>query len=143
MSAERSVPTSRKCFQSTPTWLTQKNSDLMASATQAAPAKLTAKERARLIAEHLIMLNLGKACYKRADSLLELIVGVPNRHEPVKLTRRSLGRKAVAARLREAQTLIVATVMNKKFAVADKFANRNAIPVGQNARRFEIEEFSV
>jgi hypothetical protein len=112
------------------------------SSSTPSPAKLSAKERAQLIAEHLILLNLGKACYKRADSLLELVVQVPNRHEPVKLTRRSLGRKAVAARLREAQNLIVATVLNKKFAVADKFANRNSIPVGQNARRFEIDEIS-
>ncbi len=114
----------------------------MPTAAQPAPAKLSSRERAQLTAEHLIMLNLGKACYKRADSLLEVIVGQPNRHEPVKLTRRSLGRKAIAARLREGQNLIVTTVLNKKFAVADKFANRNSIPVGQNARRFEIEEFA-
>lgn len=114
----------------------------MAAATQAAPAKLTAKERSQLIAEHLILLHLGKACYKRADLLLDLIAGQVNRYEPVKITRRSLGRKAIAAKLREAQKLVVATVEGKKFAVSDKFANRNSIPVGQNARRFEIEEVS-
>jgi hypothetical protein len=113
----------------------------MATAAQPAPMlKLSPKERAKLFAEHLIMLNLGKACYKRADALLELIVESSNRHQPVKLTRRALGRKSIAAKLREAQNLTVATILNKTFAVSDKFAKRNAIAVGQNARRFEIEE---
>ena len=111
----------------------------MTSATQPVP-KLSAKERARLVAEHLVLLNLGKSCYKRADSLLDLIADTSNRHEPVKLSKRALGRKAIAAQLREAQKLIVATIEGRKFAVADKFASRNSIPVGQNARRFEIAE---
>lgn len=112
---------------------------MASSATQPA-VKLTTKERAQLVAEHLIMLNLGKSCYKRADALLELLTGTSNRYEPVRLTRRHLGRKAIAAKLREAQKLIVATVEGKSFSINDKFANRNSIPVGQNARRFEIDE---
>lgn len=111
----------------------------MATATQTA-VKLTAKERSRLIAEHLVLLNLGKSCYKRADSLLEIICGTNEAVKPVKLTRRALGRKAIAAQLREAQKLIVTMIEGKSFAISDKFATRNSIPVGQNARRFEIAE---
>jgi ribonucleotide monophosphatase NagD (HAD superfamily) len=113
----------------------------MAAAAQPA-LKLSSKERAQLFAEHLVMLNLGKSCYKRADLLLELLASQPDRHKPVKLTKRSLGRKAIAAKLREAQKLVVATIVGKPFSIADKFAKRNSIPVGQNARRFEVEEVS-
>jgi len=114
---------------------------MTAAAAQSAPTvKLTSKERGQLFAEHLIMLNLGKVCYKRADFILDLLTGQTNRHQPVKITRRCLGRKAIAAKLRESQKLIVASLVGKSFAVKDKFANRNAIPVGQNARRFEVEE---
>jgi len=114
----------------------------VAAAAQPAPLKLSPKDRAKLVTEHLILLNLGKSCYKRADSLLEILVAQPNRHEPVKVTRRALGRKAIAAKLREAQKLIVATIEGRAFAVGDKFAKRNSIPVGQNARRFELEEIA-
>ncbi len=113
----------------------------MSVATQRVPVKLSQKERAQIFAEHLIMLNLGKSCYKRADSLLEVLtLFQSNRDVPVKITRRSLGRKAIAAKLREAQNLIVATINGKQFVISDKFANRNSIPVGQSARRFEVEE---
>jgi hypothetical protein len=116
----------------------------MVAAAQSVPTvKLTPKERGQLFAEHLVLLNLGKACYKRADLLLELLTGQVNRYEPVKITRRCLGRKAIAAKLRESQKLIVATIEGKRYAIADKFAKRNAIPVGQNARRFEVEEIEV
>lgn len=116
----------------------------MAAAAQSVPTpKLTTKERAQICAEHLILLHLGKSCYKRADFLLDQLVGQPNRHEPVKITRRSLGRKAIAAKLREAQKLLVATIVGKRFVIADKFAKRNSVPVGQNARRFEVDEIEV
>ena len=116
----------------------------MAAAAQSAPApKLSPKERAQVTAEHLILLHLGKSCYKRSDWLAEILIAQTDRHKPVKITRRSLGRKAIAAKLREAQKLVVATIEGKSFAVADKFAKRNSIPVGQNARRFEIEEITV
>lgn len=111
----------------------------MAAASQAAPAKLKASARAKILAEHLLMLNLGKSCYKRADALLDLLVEQPNRHEPVKLTKRSLGRKAIAAQLREAQRYVASTLEGRKFSVIDKFESRNAINVGQNARRFEVD----
>lgn len=112
----------------------------MATASQPAPAKLKPAERAKILAEHLLLLNLGKSCYKRADALLDLLVDQPNRHQPVKVTKRSLGRKAIAAQLREAQKLIAATIEGRKYAVNDKFAARNSINVGQNARRFEVDE---
>jgi hypothetical protein len=121
----------------------------MSAAAKPAPAestpavKLTAKERGQLFAEHLILLHLGKSCYKRADFLLDLLVGQSNRHEPIKITRRALRRKAVAAQLREAQKLVVNTIVGKQFAVSDKFAKRNSVPVGQNARRFEVDEVEV
>ena len=113
----------------------------MATATQTAPGKLSTSERAQLYAEHLVMLAMGKACYKRADALLEVALLQPNRYEPVKITKRRLGRKALALRLREALKLITITIEGRRFAISDKFANRNSVPVGQNARRFEIEEF--
>jgi hypothetical protein len=115
---------------------------MTAAAPQPAPAKLSANERAQIFAEHLVMLNLGKACYKRADALLEVALLQPNRHEPAKITKRRLGRKAIAKRLRDAMNLITATVEGRKFVISDKFANRNSVAVGQSARRFEIEEFS-
>lgn len=116
---------------------------MAAAATQPAPPKLAPTERAKLYAEHLVMLALGKACYKRADALLEVILLQPSRYEPTpKITRRRLGQKAISVKLREALKLVAATVEGRRFAVADKFANRNSVPVGQNARRFEIDEFS-
>lgn len=115
---------------------------MAAAATQSAVLKLSASERASLYAEHLVMLALGKACYKRADALLEVALSQTNRYEPAKITKRRLGRKAIAIRLREALKLITSTIEGRRFAISDKFANRNSVPVGQNARRFEIEEFS-
>jgi hypothetical protein len=112
----------------------------MATAATPALVKLSPGERARLYAEHLIMLALGKACYKRADSLLEIALAQSDRYRPQKITRRNLGRKSIAAKLREAQNIIVATVIGKSFIVSDKFANRNSVAVGQNARRFELEQ---
>lgn len=110
----------------------------MAAATQTSPT-LTPKERAQILAEHVAILALGKACYKRADFLLDLLVAQSDRHRPIKITGRNLGRKAIAARLREAQKLIAATILGRQFAVVDRFEKKNAINVGQNARRFEIE----
>lgn len=114
----------------------------MAAATQPAPAKLSTNERAQIFAEHLVMLALGKACYKRADHLLDVALSQSNRYEPVKITPRRLRRKLLSKWLREALTLIANHVEGQRFVVRDKFANRNSVPVGQNARRFEIEEFS-
>lgn len=122
---------------------------MSATAAKPAPAlstphvKLTAKERRQIFAEHLILLHLGKSLYKRADLLLDQLIGQVNRHEPVKITSRHLRRKAIAAKLREAQKLIITTIVGKQFVVRDKFANRNSVPVGQNARRFEVEEVEV
>jgi hypothetical protein len=111
--------------------------------SEPAPAKLKPNERAQLYAEHLVMLALGKYCYKRADALLEVVLLQSNRYEPTpKITRRRLGKKAMAATLRNALNLLTAMVEGRRFTVADKFANRNSVPVGQNARRFEIEEFT-
>lgn len=114
----------------------------MAAASQPAPAPLKPAERARILAEQLMLLNLGKACYKRADALLDLLVAQPDRYRPAKITKRSLGRKKLAAQLREAQKQIAATLEGRNFGVIDKFASRNAINVGQNARRFEIDEIT-
>lgn len=110
----------------------------MAAATQPAPIRLTSKERAQICAEHLVLLAIGKVCYKRSDFLLDILVSQGKRDEPIKISKRSLGRKAIAAQLREAQKRVFLTITGQRYVVADKFADRNSINVGQNARRFEI-----
>lgn len=99
-------------------------------------------DKKQRVAEHLILLALGKACYKGSDSLLELLLMDLKPGEPVKITKRSLSKKAIAKSLRDTLGLVCATVEGRKFVVRDKFAERNSIPVGQNARRYELEEIS-
>jgi hypothetical protein len=95
--------------------------------------KLTREQAAT---EHVVFLALGKACYKYADVQLEMLLAKRNR-TAIGL---KLDRKEVNKRIQEALDLIFATVQGRRFRVSDKFAGRNSIPVGQSARRFELEE---
>lgn len=98
------------------------------------------RDRARFCAEHLVMLALGKACYKHSDVLQEfLLLHIKPEHR-IRITRQHLGRKVIARMVRKALALACSTIEGKTYQVSDKFANRNSIPVGQNARRFEFKE---
>jgi hypothetical protein len=107
------------------------------------PAKKVDPVRGLMYAEHLTLLALGKACYKRADVILDVLLQHRVENEVVKITSRRLSKKEISKTLREALKLIFVTIEGKNFAIRDKFADRNSIGVGQSARRFEIDEIEV
>lgn len=74
---------------------------------------------------HVHSLREGKERYKAADAALDALLA---KKKPGSVIKLPAGSK-VAEDLR-----------GKKFRVVDKFADRNSIGVGLNARRFELEE---
>lgn len=104
---------------------------------------LTRRERSPVIneiaAQHLVSLALGKACYKFADGTLEMILARCRKKSKAVLAV-EVNEKELREQFNSAFDLVLAKISGKKFRIADKFASRNSIPVGQNARRYELEE---
>jgi len=80
-------------------------------------------------AQHLEALLVGKQGYKSADAALELLI-----------TQSRTADCPTCGAHRFKNNGIVKSADGRKFLIVDKFAHRNAVPVGQNARRFELEE---
>jgi hypothetical protein len=82
-----------------------------------------------LAAEHLQIRDLAKQGYKTADSALDLLIS----------KCRGVDCPTCGAP-RFKNDGVVKGSDGRRFRIVDKFASRNSVPVGQNARRFELEE---
>jgi len=78
-----------------------------------------APTRAELVAQHVRSLQRGKLSYKKADAAMDLLEKEMQPGE------------------------VVQVASGKKFRFVDKFADRNKLNVGLNARRYEFEEVTL
>jgi hypothetical protein len=85
--------------------------------------------RADVAREHLEALSIGKQGYKAADAALELLI-----------TQCRTDNCPECGGPRFKNNGIVKTGDGRAFRIVDKFASKNTTNVGQNVRRFEIEE---
>ena len=89
-----------------------------------------AKEKPGDIAQdHLETLGIGKQGYKAADSALDYLLS---------LCRDEDCPTCGAPRFKNGG--VVKSSDGRSFRIVDKYAKKNSVPVGQNARRYEIEE---
>ena len=88
-------------------------------------------EAGHVAAELLDILALAKQGYKSADASLEYLIS---------LCRIDNCAQCGAPRFRDGG--IVKTKDGRQFRIVDKFAAKNITNVGQNVRRYEVEEIS-
>lgn len=96
---------------------------------RAKPGPQAVDSPAEIAAAHLEFLETGKAGYKAADSALELLIE-QSKIDPCPTCG--------AQRFKNGG--IVKGPDGKSFRIVDKFSGKNSIPVGQSARRYQLEE---
>lgn len=90
---------------------------------------------ADLAALHLFRLGAAKSGYKISDSALEALI-----EKSCPRCKSCGARKAGAIITLPARRSIPKELRGRKVRVIDKFADRNSIGVGMNARRFELDD---